>query len=172
MEKNFSELMDAAALIFRPANNKSNDPNTITYNKFKCPICGEIHDIKDCVLIRQNVDKELVGRESRSEMFRTYHVKHYKVSYYNIRICKACDKSRKMPIKITFGLFICAMVFYTVNLINDPNGGLLNILGLLFAFVFGGCIILGCIFWIIDKCQEIDIEVAKKGNAIDTNLFY
>lgn len=142
--------------------------NHISFDKFKCPICGKVHDINDCVLIRQNVDKELIGRDSQTVMLKTFHVKYYNVKYYNIRICKSCDKSRKKTDKIIFGLLFCAFIVLIVNrFMTVPNYGLFGIIaGLLFFFLISGLV-----FWIVDACRKIDIKIAQKNNAIDTNSF-
>jgi hypothetical protein len=57
---------------------------------YKCPICGEEHNSKDCVIIKQEIDRKFLNRKRNNEL-STYRLKvyeeNYLVKYYNIRIC-------------------------------------------------------------------------------------
>ena len=147
---------------------------------YKCPICGKEHHVNDCVIIKEDVDRKFLNRTYDRELstYRTkvYH-ENYLVSYYNIRICPQCSKSRKKPYKIALLLVVAsiiALIIRNVSMLAEKDfGSVISIVLLdLFCGGFLGLIVLGALTWLIGKTQPIDIEKAKEYNAIvPENIF-
>ena len=149
-------------------------------NTYKCPICGKEHHVNDCVIIKEEVDRKFLNRTYDREL-STYRTKvyhdNYLVSYYNIRICPQCSKSRKKPYIIVLLLMvvsIIALIIRNVSMLTEKDFGSVigQVLLVLFCGGFLGLIVLGALSWLIDKTQQIDIEKAKEYNAIvPENIF-
>lgn len=147
------------------------------HTSYKCPVCGEEHKIDDCAIVKQVIKSEYAGR-SKTPIFSTYKMKVYEEYhneyYYNIRICPKCAKSRSKAIYYAICPGILATILIMVNNISKlPEKTAGNVIGqILLALICGGFlgyILFLLIAFVIKKSQTIDIDEAKKNNAIAQN---
>ena len=135
---------------------------------FKCPYCGKEHKISeakiDLLITSKHIDTKISGR---------FVTRTYKDTYYKIRCCEKCLKS-KNRIKISFYalIFIASTIFYSVShseLLSESVGSFLGFMLLMYLLVFLG---IGCLNWLLNKTvYDIDIEEARKNNAIEPHSF-
>ena len=143
-------------------------------NTYKCPICGVQHNLDDCVIVKEETNRQFLKR-TYDRQLSTYRTKvyqdHYWVSYYNIRICPKCARKRRIPYLIILILLALSFVVLMIrNVIMLPNKNFGNIIEQLFLVLFGGAflgsLVFGGLTWIIQQFQTIDIDKAKENNAI------
>lgn len=143
-------------------------------NTYKCPTCGELHNLDDCIIVKYETGRQFLKR-TYDRQISTYRTKvyqdHYLVSYYNIRICPKCAKKRRMPyliILILLVLPLVALMIRNVGMLPDRDLG--NIIGQILLVLFGGgflcLLVFGGLTWVIQQFQTIDIDKAKENNAI------
>ena len=143
-------------------------------SSYKCPICGEKHDIKDCVIVKQDTEWKFLNR-TRNRELSTYRLRvydeHYQVKYYNVRVCKKCVSRRKRHYIYAAIVVIIGLISLIIrNLVQFPNENFGDIVNhFLLALIPGG--ILGAVIYcglcvIIAKSHQIDVEKAKQNNAI------
>ena len=143
-------------------------------SNYICPLCGKVHYNNDSVIIKQEVDRKFLKRKYNSDM-STYRMKvydeYYQVSYYNIRICPKCAKKRKAHYYYAALVIVVGIVALLIrNLLLFPNETIGDITNSVFLAIIPGGIIGAFIFFVIcffiTKFHEIDIEKARRNNAI------
>lgn len=79
---------------------------------YVCPICGESHNIDDCVVVNQETERKHLGTTYKGKFgYKTsVYEKHYLVTSYNIRICPKCAKYRSLPYLCTAILIIIGII--------------------------------------------------------------
>ena len=149
--------------------------NPKSESRYKCPICGKEHRLHDSVVVKQEVDKTFVNRKymrhhsnSKTKVF----VDTYRVKYYNVRICLKCAKRRnnvhECAAILTIVLIIIMIVRNIFSLVRNELDFVTFIIISIFALILGALIFI-CLEWLIGVFQVIDVEKAKKNNAIVTS---
>lgn len=141
------------------------------YTKYKCPVCGTEHDLKDCIRIYQQTEKKFICSESRRINFKTIETtNHYAVKYCCIRICPKCDNRRKWTGIALLTLGVLALIGLLIRNIYMCDKTFSSIISQIFLVILGGgfllSLALGVLFFIIEKLQQIDVDRARKYNAI------
>lgn len=79
---------------------------------YVCPICGESHNVDDCVVVNQETERKHLGTTYKGKFgYKTsVYEKHYLVTSYNIRICPKCAKYRSLPYLCTAILIIIGII--------------------------------------------------------------
>ena len=142
---------------------------------FRCPNCRKQFNINEASVIPVNTKSKHVGTKiSGRTVTRTY-----QDTYYHIRFCPSCAKKRSKKISylsrsvmIIYLLFV--ILYYFLNWEKlMANGGIGNVIGMVFAFLLLGLIVFAILGWIIHLVfdKTIDIEQAAKDNAIKNPFF-
>lgn len=96
----------------------------------------------------------------------------YRVKYYNVRICLKCAKRRtnvhECAAILTIVLIIIMIVRNIFLLVRNESDFVTFIIISIFALILGALIFI-CLEWLIGVFQVIDVEKAKKNNAIVTS---
>lgn len=137
---------------------------------FNCPICGEKSKVDECFIEKVHVKTVGTGRSWRQGKSLIVETVEF---YSNVRICKKCHKNKKIlnytlaflclvPISI-----ICTIEYFSNNTIADIWDVFLYLLCLLLTLLMA-YFVKALLYTLITKLFfHIDLDVARKNNAVD-----
>lgn len=166
-------------LISNKMNNQSDNqdhtPSLWWQNKYKCPICHNVHPVEDCEIEERFISSKHTG----STIQGRYAVHKFVDTYRYVRVCHKCAKKQRKTRKIIkiIMYIVIPILFLVRGIINswDKFDGyeFLGMLVFMGIFYFFASIINAIINRILDNSVfEIDYEQAYHDNALSTKSEY
>lgn len=130
---------------------------------FVCPDCGQEIDVNEAEVIKIQTASKHIGTEFHGRII----VRTYRNTYYNVRFCKSCAKTRKLTSRVlrVIMFIIIPLCFGVVLSVCEPDRGIGGFFGAILGAEFL-CWLVYMIWKLITMGYSIDINHAARCNAL------